>query len=214
MREIRPAKIVKISEAGIPLADVFSPKPHIAGRSPCHNVQTGNVKGSPQVRIYAVAKRQKKVECAIFRRGIPHPVSGIAHYADNAPGRASEATSTIPAPKYRKNGASVFQRHICTVFRQFPAGKTKTSDFSGTNIRGFASKVRRFVAKKSDVSDAFSHLFRLFFAVFCRFQRQKCPETMVSGYSTPLRFDIQTLQNVTILPFFRAGRDAGHCQNF
>ena len=157
---------------------------------------------------------KKKVECAIFRRGIPHPVSGIAHYADNAPRRASEATGTILAPKYRKNGASAFQRHICTVFRQFPAGKTKTSDFSGTNIRGFASKVRRFVAKKSDVSDAFSHLFRLFFAVFCRFQRQKCPETMVSGYSTPLRFDIQTLQNVTILPFFRAGRDAGHCQNF
>ena len=159
-------------------------------------------------------KTTKKVECAIFRRGIPHPVSGIAHYADNAPGRASEATATILAPKYRKNGASAFQRHIRTVFRQFLPGNWETSDFLRANIRGFASKVRRFVAKKSDVFGAFPPFFRPFFAVFCRFQRQKCPETMVNDYSDLHYFDIHALQNAIILPFFRAGRDAGHCQNF
>ena len=117
-------------------------------------------------------------------------------------------------PKYRKNGASVFQRHIRTVFRQFLPGNWETSDFLRANIRGFASKVRRFVAKKSDVFGAFPPFFRPFFAVFCRFQRQKCPETMVNDYSDLHYFDIHALQNAIILPFFRAGRDAGHCQNF
>ena len=178
-----PCKNSKKSGSRHALGGCIFPKAAHCRPQPLSQRTNRQRQGEPAGPHLRRCKTAKKVECAIFRRGIPHPVSGIAHYADNAPGRASEATSTIPAPKYRKNGASVFQRHICTVFRQFPAGKTKTSDFSGTNIRGFASKVRRFVPKKSDVSDAFSHLFRLFFAVFCRFQRQKCPETMVNDYS-------------------------------
>ena len=44
-------------------------------------------------------------------------------------------------------------------FRQFSAGKTKTSDFSSGKFQGFAPKVRMFCLKKSDV----------FMSIFCCF---------------------------------------------
>ena len=60
-----------------------------------------------------------------------------------------------PSPFLLRNIAKVehqvFHRDIYAVFGRFPSGKTKTSDFLRANIRGFVSKVRMFMPKKSDV---------------------------------------------------------------
>ena len=55
-------------------------------------------------------------------------------------------------PKYRKNEASAFYAQFRLFSASFPPGKVETSDFFGQKYGGFASKVRRFYAKKSDVS--------------------------------------------------------------
>ena len=48
-----------------------------------------------------------------------------------------------------------------------PSGKRKTSDFLRQNIRTFASKVRHFYAKKSDVFNCRNVAIGLYPEVFC-----------------------------------------------
>ena len=50
-------------------------------------------------------------------------------------------------------------------FRQFSAGKTKTSDFSSGKFQGFAPKVRMFCLKKSDVFMSLFCCFHPFFGL-------------------------------------------------
>ena len=73
-------------------------------------------------------------------------------------------------PKYRKFGAVAFYGGFTVFFHGLAAGKVKTSDFFEAKFRCFASKVRRFMPKKSDVfakKVRISRLFCRFFDLFC-----------------------------------------------
>ena len=90
-------------------------------------------------------------ECAIFPLSAFLGPLPVIEGRDNAPRRPSEATMTSYGPKYRKFGAVGFYGGFTVFFHGFAAGKVKTSDFFETKFRCFASKVRRFMPKKSDV---------------------------------------------------------------
>ena len=101
-------------------------------------------------------------ECAIFSDARFPDASSLPNPVVNALRRASEATTPCFGPKYRKIGDR-------GIFAAFPAGKQETSDFFATKYGGFASKVRRFVPKKSDVFGPKTRHFFEFFAAFFSF---------------------------------------------
>ena len=109
-------------------------------------------------------------ECAIFPLSAFLGTLPVIEGRDNAPRRPSEATMTSYGPKYRKFGAVGFYGGFTVFFHGFAAGKVKTSDFFEAKFRCFASKVRRFMPKKSDVfakKVRISRLFCRFFDLFC-----------------------------------------------
>ena len=109
-------------------------------------------------------------ECAIFPLSAFLGPLPVIEGRDNAPRRPSEATMTSYGPKYRKFGAVGFYGGFTVFFHGFAAGKVKTSDFFEAKFRCFASKVRRFMPKKSDVfakKVRISSLFCRFFDLFC-----------------------------------------------
>ena len=109
-------------------------------------------------------------ECAIFPLSAFLGPLPVIEGRDNAPRRPSEATMTSYGPKYRKFGAVGFYGGFTVFFHGFAAGKVKTSDFFEAKFRCFASKVRRFMPKKSDVfakKVRISRLFCRFFDLFC-----------------------------------------------
>ena len=117
-------------------------------------------------------------ECAIFCKRVSQPFLGSLKEEDNAPRRPSEATMTSYGPKYRKFGAVGFYGGFTVFFHGFAAGKVKTSDFFETKFRCFASKVRRFMPKKSDVfakkSPHFPSVLPLFLICFAAKTVAKC----------------------------------------
>ena len=109
-------------------------------------------------------------ECAIFPLSAFLGPLPVIEGRDNAPRRLSEATMTSYGPKYRKFGAVGFYGGFTVFFHGFAAGIVKTSDFFEAKFRCFASKVRRFMPKKSDVfakKVRISRLFCRFFDLFC-----------------------------------------------
>ena len=109
-------------------------------------------------------------ECAIFPLSAFLGPLPVIEGRDNAPRRLSEATMTSYGPKYRKFGAVGFYGGFTVFFHGFAAGKVKTSDFFEAKFRCFASKVRRFMPKKSDVfakKVRIPRLFCRFFDLFC-----------------------------------------------
>lgn len=88
--------------------------------------------------------------CNIFYR-LFFDVSCCPSRVVNGPRMASEATTPCLVLKYRKNEALDFYAQFRLFSAGFPPGKVETSDFFGQKHGGFTSKVRMFVAKKSDV---------------------------------------------------------------
>ena len=98
--------------------------------------------------------------CNIFHR-LFFDVSCCPSRVVNGPRMASEATTPCLVLKYRKNEALDFYAQFRLFSAGFPPGKVETSDFFGQKYGGFTSKVRMFVAKKSDVFDFRSLLIPL-----------------------------------------------------
>ena len=117
-------------------------------------------------------------ECAIFPLSAFLGPLPVIEGRDNAPRRPSEATMTSYGPKYRKFGAVGFYGGFTVFFHGFAAGKVKTSDFFEAKFRCFASKVRRFMPKKSDVfakkSPHFPSVLPLFLICFAAKTVAKC----------------------------------------
>ena len=149
----------------MPLADVFSPKPHIAGRSPCHNVQTGNVKGSPQVRIYAVAKRQKKLSVQ-FSAGAFHTPFPALHTMQITP---REGPRKPPAPSLLRNIAKMEHQCFRDTFARF-SGNFRPEKRKHRTSQGQTSEVLpRKYGGLWPRSPMFLTHFRTFSASFSRF---------------------------------------------
>lgn len=166
------------------------------------------------IDVFYTRIRGRNVECAIFCKRVSQPFLGSLKEEDNAPRRPSEVTDTILALKYRKIGALGFWGTSSGVFGHFSGGKTKTSDFFRANIRGFASKVRMFMPKKSDVFSAFSRLFRPISAIWwCAVRLNGAKSGMCHHYRS-LYFVMYMLQNARFWSVFSAGRDTAYCQNF
>ena len=86
--------------------------------------------------------------------------------AFNALRRPSEATTPWLVRIFcimRSRGVIL---HSGAVFRRFPFGTRKTSDFFKAKFRGFASKVRMFVPEKSGVFDPKNGIFHTFSPLF------------------------------------------------
>ena len=146
-------------------------------------------------------------ECAIFRAGFPHSVSGPWRAVPIDPRRATEATATSPSLKYCKIRIQGF-------LRGFPAGRMKTSDFLRTKYGCLPTKVRMFCVEKSDVFEAKTAKIRTF-----------CPHNLHfskgNGHFSPFfrkkrnpNIGITTLQNVGKQPRFRSGTVTEVCQHF
>ena len=146
-------------------------------------------------------------ECAIFRTGIPHGISGPWRAVPIDPRRATEVTATSPGLKYCKIRIQGF-------LRGFPAGRMKTSDFLRTKYGCLPTKVRMFCVEKSDVFEAKTAKIRTF-----------CPHNLHfskgNGHFSPFyrekrnpNIGITTLQNIEKQPHFRSGTVAEVCQHF
>ena len=77
-------------------------------------------------------------------------IQHIATTKDRVPFIVLSPYAVLPVRAY-KRGARLQRTGRCLLYRDY-FRKTKTSDFFGQKYGGFASKVRRFYAKKSDVS--------------------------------------------------------------
>ena len=165
------AKISKISGWQHDLVDVFSPKGEHCRPQTLRNVQTDNDTGMLQDRICVAAKGKRLLRAQFSVTAFHRPFSGIAHRAitpregRRAPWSPSMGPKIphIQVPKFRKSEHLPFQGDFPTFFRHFPSGNGETSDFFEANIRGFASKVRRFGYKKSDVFGTFPRFLPSFF---------------------------------------------------
>ena len=165
------AKISKISGWRHDLADVFSPKGEHCRPQTLRNVQTDNDTGMLQDRICVAAKGKRLLRAQFSVTAFHRPFSGIAHRVitpregRRAPWSPSMGPKIphIQVPKFRKSEHLPFQGDFPTFFRHFPSGNGETSDFFEANIRGFASKVRRFGYKKSDVFGTFPRFLPSFF---------------------------------------------------
>ena len=130
-------------------------------------------------------------ECAIFSDARFPDASSLPNPVVNALRRATEATTPSLGPKYRKIGNR-------GIFAAFPAGKPETSDFFATKYGGFASKVRRFVPKKSDVFGPKTRHFLNFsphFLVFCREIRGILPISIHTDSTKLATLDSKTAKN-------------------
>lgn len=87
--------------------------------------------------------------------------------AFNALRRPSEATTPWLVRIFCITRSSGGFPHYGAFFRRFPFGIRKTSDFFKAKFRGFASKVRMFVPKKSGVFDPKNGIFHTFSPLFC-----------------------------------------------
>ena len=76
-------------------------------------------------------------------------IQNIATTKDRVPFIVLSPYAVLPVRAY-KRGARLQRTGRCLLYRDF-FRKTKTSDFFGQKYGGFASKVRRFASKKSDV---------------------------------------------------------------
>ena len=165
------AKISKISGWQHDLVDVFSPKGEHCRPQTLRNVQTDNDTGMLQDRICVAAKGKRLLRAQFCATAFHRPFSGIAHRAITPrEGRRKPWSPSmghkipqIQVPKFRKSEHLPFQGDSPTFFRHFPSGNGETSDFFEANIRGFASKVRRFGYKKSDVFGTFPRFLPSFF---------------------------------------------------
>ena len=110
------------------------------------------------------AKCAGALQCAIFSAVYRWDALGWAEGVANASRRASEATTTGLAPKYRKIRPIGLLRGFLPENAPFAAEKSKTSDFFEGNIRTFCMKVPYFCLEKSDV-----------FASKTRFFHASCP---------------------------------------
>ena len=124
-----------------------------------------------QDRICVAAKGKRQLRALFSATAFHRPFSGIAHRAITPrEGRRDPWSPSmgpkiphIQVPKFRKSEHLPFQGDFPTFFRHFPSGNGETSDFFEANIRGFASKVRRFGYKKSDVFGTFPRFLPSFF---------------------------------------------------
>ena len=196
----------------------FPQKANIAGRKPCATCKPTTTRGCCRT---AYALRQKVKGCCV--RNSPPPLSTDPFPALHTPreGRRDPWSPSmgpkipqIQVPKFRKSEHQPFQGDIPTFFRHFPSGNGETSDFFEANIRGFASKVRRFGYKKSDVFGTFPRFLPSFFHAPAGSARQKrCRNPGALPHPAP-QFAIYALQNTRIRLVFRAGRDTAHCHHF
>ena len=125
--------------------------------------------------------------CNIFRRrfsGVPSLPPPVV----NGLRMGSEATTPCFAPKYRKIGNR-------GIFATFPAGKPETSDFFATKYGGFASKVRMFLSKKSDVFEPKYGILRHFLPCFFSFLPQNLMKSADIHTLRYYRIDNMRLQN-------------------
>ena len=76
-------------------------------------------------------------------------IQHIATTKDRVPFIVLSPYAVLPVRAY-KRGARLQRTGRCLLYRDY-FRKTKTSDFFGQKYGGFASKVRRFASKKSDV---------------------------------------------------------------
>ena len=142
-------------------------------------------------------------ECAIFCRRVLKLSFGGLQGADNAPGRASEATVTILAPKYCKSGASGFSSGYLRVFRAFSVRKNE-------NIGLLEGKHPRFCLESADVYAqevrCFWPIVVLFFILFSLSVGVFCGKTVrISGCRTVIYvFDLLSMhyRKWKIEPFF------------
>ena len=118
--------------------------------------------------------------CNIFHR-LFFDVSCCPSRVVNGPRMASEATTPCLVLKYRKNEALDFYAQFRLFSAGFPPGKVETSDFFGQKHGGFTSKVRMFVAKKSDVLRRKHGHFSIFLPSFLHFLRSKQSDYPVSS---------------------------------
>ena len=125
--------------------------------------------------------------CNIFQQ--PFSVGfGLPKAVVNGLRMASEATTPCFAPKYRKIGNR-------GIFATFPAGKPETSDFFATKYGGFASKVRMFLSKKSDVFEPKYGILRHFLPCFFSFLPQNLMNSAEIHTLRYYRIDNIGLQN-------------------